>query len=232
MVTIFFRTLLIYLILIATVRLMGKRQIGELEVTDFVTTLILSEIASLPITDTNIPISHALIPMITLLFLEVASSIVLIRLPRLKTLVSARPTVVIREGSLDQVALRSIRISMEELMGEIRQQGYSSLEQINDAILEKNGKFTILPKPAYAQPTVKDLNLSQQDDPLMHVVFSDGKSNRTGLSIIQKDENWLVKNLKKQGYAPKDLFCVIANRRGELLAIPLQEPLKKKGKRS
>ena len=73
LVTIFFRTLLIYLILITTVRLMGKRQIGELEVTDFVTTLILSEIASLPITDTNIPISHALIPMITLLFLEVAS---------------------------------------------------------------------------------------------------------------------------------------------------------------
>ena len=232
MVTIFFRTLLIYLILIATVRLMGKRQIGELEVTDFVTTLILSEIASIPITDTNIPISHALIPMITLLFLEVASSIVLIRLPRLKTLVSARPTVVMREGVLDQAALRSIRISMEELMGEIRQQGYSSMEQISDAILEKNGKFTILPKPAYAQPTLHDLQLSQQDDPLMHVVFSDGRCNRAGLSIIQKDEAWLTRALQKQGYAPKNLFCVTANRRGDLLAIPLQKTPKKKGKPS
>ena len=230
MVTIFFRTLLIYMILIATVRLMGKRQIGELEVTDLVTTLLLSEIAALPITDTNIPISHALIPMITLLFLEVASSIVLIRLPRLKTLVSARPTVVIREGALDQTALRAIRISMEELMGEIHQQGYSSLEQISDAILEKNGKFTILPKPAYAQPTVKELNLPQQEDPLMHVVFSDGKCNRAGLSIIQKDEAWLARRLQKEGYAPKDLFCVTANRRGELLAIPLEESLKKKGR--
>ena len=232
MVTIFFRTLLIYLILIATVRLMGKRQIGELEVTDFVTTLILSEIASLPITDTNIPVSHALIPMITLLFLEVASSIVLIRLPRLKTLVSARPTVVISNGVLDQSALRSIRISMEELMGEIRQQGYSSLDQIGDAILEKNGKFTILPKPAYAQPTVKDLKLDQQDDPLMHVVFSDGKCNRAGLSIIKKDEKWLESALKKRGYEAKDLFCIMANRQGELLAIPLQQSLKKKGNRT
>ena len=109
MITIFFRTLLIYVILIATVRLMGKRQIGELEVTDLVTTLLLSEIAALPITDTNIPVSHVLIPMITLLFLEVSSSVILIKLPKLKSLVSARPTVIISDGVLDQKALRSIR---------------------------------------------------------------------------------------------------------------------------
>lgn len=226
MITIFFRTLLIYLILIATVRLMGKRQIGELEVTDFVTTLILSEIAALPITDTNIPVSHALIPMITLLFLEVASSVVLIRIPKLKTVVSAHPTIVITDGELDQNALRSIRISMEELMGEIRQQGYSSIDQVNDAILEKNGKFTILPKPQYAQPTAGQLKIQQQEDPLMHVVYSDGRCNRSGLSIIQKDEEWLKNNLRDRGYTPEDLFCVTANRLGELCVIPLQPTLK------
>lgn len=222
MITIFFRTLLIYLILIATVRLMGKRQIGELEVTDFVTTLMLSEIAALPITDTNIPISHALIPMITLLFLEVTSSVVLIRLPKLKTLVSAHPTIIIRDGALDQSALRSIRISMEELMGEIRQQGYSSIEQISDAILEKNGKFTILPKPQYAQPTVEQLGLQNQEDPLMHVVFSDGKCNFSGLSLIQKNEDWLKTALRNRGYSSDDLFCVTANRSGEMCIIPIQ----------
>lgn len=230
MVTIFFRTLLIYLILITTVRLMGKRQIGELEVTDFVTTLILSEIASLPVTDTNIPISHALIPMITLLFLEVVSSVILIRVPKLKTLVSARPTVIISKGILNQSSLKSIRISMEELMGEIRQQGYSSLEQINDAILEKNGKFTILPKPAYATPTTKDLGLTEQEDPLMHVVFSDGKCNRAGLSIIQKDENWLMERIREKGYTTKELFCVTANRQGDLWMIPTQTCSRKGGK--
>ena len=225
MITIFFRTLLIYLILIATVRLMGKRQIGELEVTDFVTTLILSEIAALPITDTNIPVSHALIPMITLLFLEVASSVVLIRLPGLKALVSARPTIVVSDGVLDQRALRSIRISMEELMGEIRQQGYSSMDEINHAILEKNGKFTILPKPEFAQPTAKQLNLkTQADDPLMHVVFSDGRCNRAGLSLIDRDEEWLFEQLRARGHDPRKLFCVTASRAGELCVIPLQFP--------
>lgn len=230
MITIFFRTLLIYLILIATVRLMGKRQIGELEVTDFVTTLMLSEIAALPITDTNIPISHALIPMITLLFLEVASSVVLIRLPKLKTLVSAHPTIIIRDGTLDQSALRSIRISMEELMGEIRQQGYSSIDQVNDAILEKNGKFTILPKSQFSTPTVQQLGIHDQQDPLMHVVYSDGKCNYSGLSIIEKDEDWLKSELERLGYTAADLFCVMANRSGEICAIPMQN--RKGAKRS
>lgn len=223
MITILFRTLLIYIILIATVRIMGKRQIGELEVTDLVTTLMLSEIAALPITDTNIPVSHALIPMITLLFLEVASSVVLIRISILKSLVSAHPTIVICDGHLNQQALRSIRISMEELMGEIRQQGYSSIDQINDAILEKNGKFTILPKPQYAQPTAGQLGIESKEDPLMHVVYSDGRCNFSGLSIIQRNEDWLNDTLRAKGYAKEQLFCVLANRLGEFNVIPLEK---------
>lgn len=222
MITILFRTLLIYLILIATVRIMGKRQIGQLEVTDLVTTLILSEIAALPITDTNIPISHALIPMITLLFLEVASSVVVIRIPVLKSLVSAHPTIVICDGHLNQAALRSIRISMEELMGEIRQQGYSSVDQISDAILEKNGRFTILPKPQYAQPTTEQLGLKSQDDPLMHVIFSDGKCNHSGLSIIGKTEEWMLDTLRAKGCSKDQIFCMLANKLGEVTVIPLE----------
>lgn len=228
MITILFRTLLIYVILIATVRVMGKRQIGELEVTDLVTTLMLSEIAALPITDTNIPVSHALIPMITLLFLEVTSSVILIRIPFLKSLVSAHPTILICDGNLDQAALRSIRISMEELMGEIRQQGYSSIDQINDAILEKNGKFTILPKPQYAQPTADQLGLNAKEDPLMHVVFSDGKCNSSGLSIIQKDPDWLRDTLHSKGFAEEQVFCVLANRLGETNIILLKSNEKRR----
>ena len=219
MLSIFIRTLLIYLLLIATVRLMGKRQIGELEVTDFVTTLLLSELAALPITDLNIPVSHALIPMITLLFLEVASSVVLIRLPRLKGLVSARPTVIIQNGKLSLKALRQVRISAEELMGELRQQGYTSPAQIEDAILEKNGKLTLLPKAQYAQPTVSDLSLTVKDAPLMHVVVSNGVVNHVGLRLIGKDKAWLMQQLQKRSLEPGHLFCAMANRSGELYTV-------------
>ncbi len=216
---IFFRTLLLYLALIVTMRLMGKRQIGELEVTDLVTTLLLSEIASLPITDQNIPLFHALVPMLTLLGLEVLSSIVLVRFPQFKGLVSAKPTVIIQNGQLDQKALLSLRISMEELMGELRQQGYTSPDQVDCAILEKNGKLTVLPKPQFAPPTAADLKLSPSPSPLMHVVLSMGIINDAGLRLIGKDRPWLVSELQKRDLSPASLFCVTANSSGELLVM-------------
>ncbi len=228
MITILVRILLIYFFLIVTMRLMGKRQIGELEVTDLVTTLLISEIASLPITNQEIPVSYALIPMITLLFLEVLSSFILVHLPKLKGIVSARPTVIIRQGKLSQSALHSLRISVEELMGEIRQQGYTDLSQIEDAILEKNGKLTVLPKAEYAQPTVSDLGLQIKQDALMHVVFSGGSFGDMGLTLIGKDRDWLLQQIKKQGYEMSDLFCAMANREGKLTVYPKEKKEKRK----
>ena len=167
MLTILIRTLIVYVILICIMRLMGKRQIGELEITDLVTTLLISEIAALPITNQDIPLAHAIIPMILLLALEVTSSVILIRLPKLKNLVSARPTMLIKHGTLNQSALREMRMSIDELISEARQQGYTSLEQIDYAILEKDGKMTILPKSQYAPPTARDLGLSFSPTSLM-----------------------------------------------------------------
>ena len=132
MLTIFVRTLLIYAFLLLALRIMGKRQIGELEVTDLITTLLISEIASLPITNQDIPVSYALIPIATLLILEVLFSMVLVKLPRLRGLVSAKPTVIIRHGLLCQRALLSLRISVEELMSEIRQRCDSGKEREAD----------------------------------------------------------------------------------------------------
>ena len=223
MLTIFVRTLLIYGSLLLTLRLMGKRQIGELEVTDLVTTLLISEIASLPITNQDIPVSYALIPIITLLTLEIFFSVVLVRFPRLKGLVSAKPTVIIRHGVLCQRALSGLRISVEELMGEIRRQGYSDLSMISDAILEKNGKLTVIPKPQFAPPNLGQLGIRVPEDPLMHVVLSGGVYNDAGLRLIGFDRAWLDAQLARRGYTRDRLFCVTANEKGRLLLIPNTE---------
>ena len=220
MLTILIRTLIVYIILIFIMRLMGKRQIGELEITDLVTTLLISEIAALPITNQDIPLSHAIIPMILLLALEVISSVILIRLPRLKNLVSARPTMLIKNGSLNQTALREMRMSIDELISEARQQGYPSLEQIDYAILEKDGKMTILPKSQYAQPTAQDIGLSLSPTPLMHVVYSNGAYSDAGLSVIERDRAWLNQTLAQQNIQIQDQFCITANETGELFCIP------------
>ena len=219
MLIILIRTLIVYFSLILTMRLMGKRQIGELEVTDLVTTLLLSEIASLPITNREIPIAYAINPMVTLLTLEICSSVILVRLPRLRSLVSSRPSVIIRNGILDQKVLSGLRISIDELMSEVRQQGLSDLAQVECAILEKNGKLTVLPKPAFSPPTAKDLGLNPPRDGLMHVVFRNGSISREGLELINKNRNWLEAELQKKNLRLDDLFCVMANEDGNLYWI-------------
>ena len=224
MITLIFRTLLVYIFLIIIMRLMGKRQIGELEVTDLVATLLLSEIASLPITDPNIPVLHAIIPMIVLLSLEVFSSYILIRTPKLKKLLSATPTILIKEGVLDQAALVAVRLSIEELMSEIRQQGFSNIAYVWYAILEKDGRLTILPRSRYAPPTQELMNLTSPEESLMHLVYNGNIFNDAGLALIGKDRAWLEKQMERRGVSLADQFCVTANTKGELYWIP-----KKKG---
>lgn len=224
MITLIFRTLLVYIFLILIMRLMGKRQIGELEVTDLVATLLLSEIASLPITDPNIPVLHALVPMIVLLSLEVFSSYILLRAPKLKKILSASPTFIIKDGVLDQAALTATRLSIEELMSEIRQQGLCSLSYVWYAILEKDGRLTILPRARYSPPTQEQMNISSQEESLMHVVYNGNVYNDMGLSLIGKDRAWLEKQMARRGVSLADQFCVTANNHGEIYWIP-----KKKG---
>lgn len=223
MITILLRTLLLYFFLVLTMRLMGKRQIGELELTDLVTTLLLSEIASLPITNLGIPVSHAIIPMLTLLGLEVLSSFILIRVPSLRGLVSAKPTVLVQNGKLNQQALTELRISMEELMSELRQQGISELAQVRDVIAEKNGKLTVFPRAEYSTPTAKQMGLQTTEEGLMHIVYLHGRINREGLRLIQKDIAWLRAEFDKKGLRPETLFCVTANQGGTLYWIEKEQ---------
>lgn len=227
MITLIFRTLLVYISLIIIMRLMGKRQIGELEVTDLVATLLLSEIASLPITDPNIPVLHAIVPMVVLLSLEVFSSYILLRAPKLKKILSACPTVLIKDGVLDQAALMAVRLSVEELMSEIRQQGFSNLAYVWCAILEKDGKLTILPRSRYSPPTQEMLNLTSPEESLMHVVYNGGVWNDAGLNLIGKDRVWLEREMARRGVELADQFCVTANSKGEVYWIPKQKGEKK-----
>lgn len=223
MITILFRTLIVYFALIVTMRLMGKRQIGELEVTDLVTTLLLSEIASLPITNHDIPVSHALIPMIILLILEMGSSLILVHFPRLRNLVSAKPTVIIHNGKLLPSALTSLRISVDELMSEVRQQGLTDLSQVDTAILEKNGKLTVLPKAKHQPPTAEQLGLSPKNEPLMHIVWRNGAFSSTGLELIEKDRAWLLRRIQSEKLELSKLLCIMANREGRLIWISKEE---------
>lgn len=223
MTTILIRTLIVYCSLMLVLRLMGKRQIGEMEVTDLVTTLLISEIASLPVTNLDIPISYAIIPMIVLLGLEVGSSMLLLWFPKSKKLLSASPAILVHNGILDQKMLKDTRMTLEELMGEVRQNGLCDLSEVKDAILEKNGKITIFPFARYAPPKAEELRLTPKEDVLSHVVLFDGIVCAEGLALIGKDEQWLLRQLERRGLNPKSLFSVTANEAGELHYIIKEE---------
>ena len=176
--TIFIRTAFLFAVIIILMRLMGKRQIGELEVSELIVTLMLSELATSPISNADIPVSHAIVSIITVLTFEVVTSVILIKIPRIKNLVSPKPSVLIAKGKLDQREMARIRMSIDELIGELRRQGCTSIQEIEYAILEQNGKMTIIPKMKYRQPTLEQMNLSDKETGIAHILISDGYINR------------------------------------------------------
>ena len=206
MLTILFRTILVYLILILTMRLMGKRQLGELEISELVTTLLVSEIASLPVVDRNIPVMYAVIPLVTILTLEVVLSVILLKCPRLKNLASSRPSVLIRHGKVDQGELRRNRISIDELISEVRQAGFATLDEIDYAIVEQNGKISVLPLKKSQAPSAEALGFDIEEGGIVHVLIADGRPNQYNLRLLGISDTELAHLLAERGVGANDLF--------------------------
>lgn len=228
MLTVLTRTFIIYISLILVMRLMGKRQLGELEISDLVTTFLISEIASLPITDTEIPLSHAIIPIIALLTLEVGISAALSHFPRLKFLFSARPSTLIKDGSICKDALKDSRISFDELFGELRQQGYDDIAQIKYAILEQNGKITVILRERYKPISADTLGLPVRECGLFHIIIEHGLINSHGLSEIGYSEHKLDVILSSLGYKKNDIYLMMINDAHDVRIIPNNEVNTKK----
>ena len=216
MITVFIRTFLIYLMVTGCMRLMGKRQIGQLEVSELVTTLLLSEIATLPIENPDIPVLHAVVPIVTLLTLEVSMSILLSHCPRLRRKIEAPPSMLICQGRLDQRELLRNRLSCEEVVAGLRQQGVSDPEEVDYAILEKNGQLSVILKEPYRPATVKDAGLSVGHEGMMHVIVSDGVVNEYNLRLLGKDGKWLDGVLQKKKARLDDVLCLLCNDAGKI----------------
>ena len=215
MTTILIRTLIVYVVMVSAVRLMGKRQIGELEVTDLVTTLLVSEIASLPITDTSIPLSHAVIPIVIVIVLEVVSSALTVLFPKIKNLVTARPSTLIKNGKLCRHSMMEARLSLDELISELRQSGYVDIDEVLYAILEKNGKITIVPKVKYKMPTCEQLQIKAEESGIFHIVIDNGTLNKHGLKEVGLTSEQIQHKLDKRGLRMSDVYLMMIDDSGE-----------------
>ena len=219
MLTAFIRTVIIYVTLNLSMRLMGKRQIGELELSELITTLLISEIASLPITESTIPVSRAMIPIVTLLAFELISSALTVRFPRVSKFLTTRPTTLIKDGMMIQKNMLKSKVSTEELICELRQNGVGDISEVMYAILEQNGKISVLPKATARPPTSKELKLNVKETGIYHIVIDKSVINKHALNDLDITRERIDQMLKLSGTVIDDVYLMVINDRGEYRII-------------
>ncbi len=198
---------------------MGKRQVGELEVSELVTTFLLSELASFSITDDGIPLLFSVIPILTLLAVEVIASFALTKSRRLKKLFIGHPTMIICKGVLDQKELARNRISLEELFGQLRLKSITSLDEIEYAILEQNGQLSVITKTAKQPVSVENLRLNVERKGIAHAIIIDGVINDYNLKVSGKGKLWVERQLEKRGVCVDDVFLFTVDDAGNELLV-------------
>ena len=191
------RTFFLYFAVVFIMRMMGKKQIGELEPFELVIALMISDLATFPMEDIRIPIVHAIIPIITLLFLQVATSYIELKSEKARRILTGNPSILIKNGKIDIAELRYQRFNINDLLEELRLKGYFNLSDIQYAILETSGELSILPRTGQSNATKDDLNITTTQESLPVPLIMDGNINYKNLSILEKDELWLNNILKK-----------------------------------
>lgn len=185
---------------------MGKRQLGQLQLSELVTTLLLSEIAADPITNPDVPLLHAVVPILLLFFLEIIISFTATKVPKFKKLFDGVPCIVVVKGKLDQRQLRKNRISLDELLSEMRKKDIYDISDVEYAILEQNGQLSITPKTEKLTVSKADLGIKDKECGISHPLVIDGHIYDYNLTLLGKDRTWLLRTLKQMGTQYKKVF--------------------------
>ena len=210
------RTLILYILIIAGVRLMGKRQVGELEPSELVLSLIIADLASVPMQDYGIPLLSGVVPILALLALTMMLSVLTMKSVRFRALLCGRPSIVVREGVPDQREMARNRLTVDELLEELRGQGYPDLSAVRYAILETNGRLSVLPFAGERPPTARELGVRARESGLPRVVVSDGRVLEDNLRALGKDRAWLREELGRRGCRePGEVFLLLADETGQ-----------------
>jgi uncharacterized membrane protein YcaP (DUF421 family) len=216
----FIRTLLLYAVVILAVRLMGKRQISELQTSELVVMLLISDIclyshAGFP----GSPLVSGLIPIAALVMFEIVISVLMLKSTKFRKLICGRPIIVINNGVVQQNEMRRLRMSTEDLCEQLRQKNVFSIQDVAYAIVETNGKLSVIKKPDKEQPTAGMLAVALPDTGIETVVISDGVISQFSLQLCGKTTEWLYGVLKGQHLAVRDIFLMTANTKGDFFIV-------------
>jgi len=224
MIIVFFRAIILYILIVFSIRLMGKRQLGELQPSELVITILVSNIATLPIEDVNIPMLMGIIPILTLVSLDVIMSGLTLKSRKIRKIISGSPKVIIKDGELDQKMLRDLRFSIEDLMEALRGYSVFDIGDVQYAIVETTGIISIYQKFPKQPCTVEMISTKNETKNPPQLIIEDGELIENALDFVKLGQGWLYGILADNKVAIKEVFILTADETGAFNLI------KKEGK--
>ena len=221
----YLRTIVLYLTLVAVIRLMGKRQIGQMEPSEFVVTMLAANLASIPIQDGAIPLLTGIVPIVTILGIELVLSSLCLRSMGLRRLLCGKPVILIEEGRILQQNLRKTRVTMDELTEALREKDVLDLRSVQYAILETNGKVSVLLHAKDYPASAREAGIQVKPHFLPITIISDGKLLKTNLKLAGRDDTWLDKVLRARDATVGSTWLLTVDHNDRILWYPREESL-------
>ena len=193
MILSYFRTVLLYLVLIFSIRLMGKRQIGQMEASEFVVTMLVANLASIPMQDSGIPLFSGLVPILVVLGMELVMSCAILKSVRFRKLLCGKPVILIDNGKILYKNLQAVRVTMDELTGHLRQKDVLDVSSVQFAILETDGNLSVFPYPQARPASAEEAGIPPKKQYLPITIIEDGYLSRENLRKAGKDDAWIRK---------------------------------------
>ena len=220
MILSYLRTVILYLVLIAGIRLMGKRQVGQMEPSEFVVTMLVANLASIPMQDEGIPLFSGVVPILTVLGLELVLSTLSVLSIGFRRLLCGKPVILIQNGHILQQNLRKTRITADELTGHLRLKEVLDLKTVQYAILETNGDLSVFLYPKHKPATAGEAEITPGEQSLPVTVIEDGKLLQDNLPHAGKTLAWVEKTLKRNKSTVKNTFLLTVDGNGQTVWIP------------
>ena len=212
----FIRAIILYIIVLVVMRLMGKREIGQLQPFELAISIMIADLASIPMTELGIPISNGIIPSVGLLVMHLIISVLNIKSIKAREIICGRPAILIYRGRIDEKVLQKERFTINELQERLRGDNIFNISDVEYAILETNGQVTVIPKPNKRNVVTEDLNINAEYEGIPYDLVIDGKIMYDNLKTLGKDEIWLQRQLKGFKTNVKDVLIATLDGRGQI----------------
>lgn len=221
MLVLIFRALIIYVFVFIVIRLMGKRQVGELQPFELVITLIIADLACVPISELTVPVLHGIAPLIILLTLHFLITWISLKSLKFRNIISGQPKLVVTPKGIDFNTLKELNMNINDLTEALRTAGYFNFEDVNYAIVETNGNINVIPKASSSPLTSQDMQIAKEETSLPLTLISGGKIDKNNLKLAELDENFLKEQLNKYGITSfKDVTYCDINTHGKMYIQP------------